>query len=710
LQQRLVKPGRRFIKLPKVLLAVVGRKIFHAADLLEDDTTDLRATTASGVPGHLNYFGNEVYSLNLNANPRTLTRLTDPSVFDSDTMSCPDANVSDGTPVSRETYNGLVYLRSVDRMFSFDGSRAPCGGNSGSTWTLDLSATPPVWHAADPVSGFSPANSAVAGGGSVTGAICAYDPNTQSVFCDWGNQYELLQYTYANNTWKQLTGSAESIVPGASTAVIDPVRQLMLFIGDDYHAGVPKVMAIDISSGSAYAVQDWSSQVSGCSLLAGVDYPGLVYDPVLDKIVGWPGTGNTVYVFNPDTKTCVAQAFPNGPQNLTNNNGTFGRFQYFAALGAYAVVSDAGLDAFMLRLASNAVGWTVSGGGAISGSGSFSAGSVPGGAFTVSATAGGVTGSASVTLVNDTTPPSVSMTAPVEGSTVSGSVTLMANATDNVAVRQVQFLLDGSNLGGAVSGAGPLYSFAWDTTTLANGTHTLAAVATDAAGGTATSGVVSVTVSNSLGPRALLQLHADASEVSGVTNGSVVTPSTAPVGFTGTVVANGGGTVNFTPAQAANGVFFQNCCGNTNNAYYKFTGAAVGNIFNVSRGEISFYLKSRYSFAHRQASASEPRYAFDVRDGNGQHLFYFLTQVTSGYLISDAGDFRISEFNLPHSRRGSVLLSPTIYGGYDVRQRRELEGEDDVGWQRGESVFERYAGEVFVLHSAHGELDSRLRV
>ena len=117
-----------------------------------------------------------------------------------------------------------------------------------------------------------------------------------------------------------------------------------------------------------------------------------------------------------------------------------------------------------------------------------------------------------------------------------------------------------------------------------------------------------------------------------MTNGSIVTPAIAPSGFTGKVVSNGG-LVNFAAAQTGNGVYFQNCCSNTNNAYYKFTGPTVGNIFNVNQGQITFYLKSRYSFAQRQASASAPRYAFDVVDGNDQHLFYFLTQVTGGYLF-----------------------------------------------------------------------------
>jgi hypothetical protein len=81
------------------------------------------------------------------------------------------------------------------------------------------------------------------------------------------------------------------------------------------------------------------------------------------------------------------------------------------------------------------------------------------------------------------------------------------------------------------------------------------------------------------------------------------------------------------------GVYFLNCCGNTNNAYYKFTGAVVGNIFNVNQGQISFYLQSRYGFAQRKSSATAARTAFDVRDNDpSNHVFDFVTQISSGYL------------------------------------------------------------------------------
>jgi len=90
--------------------------------------------------------------------------------------------------------------------------------------------------------------------------------------------------------------------------------------------------------------------------------------------------------------------------------------------------------------------------------------------------------------------PTVSITAPRLNSAVSGSVTVSVNASDNVMVVGVQFLLDGNNLGAELT-ATP-YSILWDSTTVANGAHTLAATARDAAGNKATSTTVSVMVSN----------------------------------------------------------------------------------------------------------------------------------------------------------------------------------------------------------------------
>ena len=98
------------------------------------------------------------------------------------------------------------------------------------------------------------------------------------------------------------------------------------------------------------------------------------------------------------------------------------------------------------------------------------------------------------TAACDTTPPTVQITAPADGSTVGHTISVTAFATDDVAVAGVQFKLDGANLGSEVTA--PPYSVTWDTTTTPDGTHTLTAVARDTSNNTTTSSSVSVTVLN----------------------------------------------------------------------------------------------------------------------------------------------------------------------------------------------------------------------
>lgn len=97
----------------------------------------------------------------------------------------------------------------------------------------------------------------------------------------------------------------------------------------------------------------------------------------------------------------------------------------------------------------------------------------------------------------DTTNPTVSITAPSNSTTVTGSsVTVSASASDNIGVAGVQFKLDGSNLGSEDTTAP--YSITWDSTAASNASHSITAVARDAAGNSTTSSVVSVTVDNTL--------------------------------------------------------------------------------------------------------------------------------------------------------------------------------------------------------------------
>ena len=98
------------------------------------------------------------------------------------------------------------------------------------------------------------------------------------------------------------------------------------------------------------------------------------------------------------------------------------------------------------------------------------------------------------TPVPDTSPPTVSVTSPADNATVSGTINVAASASDDVGVAGVQFVLDGADFGSEDTTAP--YGISWNTTTLADGNHTLAARARDTSGNTTTSATITAKVNN----------------------------------------------------------------------------------------------------------------------------------------------------------------------------------------------------------------------
>jgi chitodextrinase len=95
---------------------------------------------------------------------------------------------------------------------------------------------------------------------------------------------------------------------------------------------------------------------------------------------------------------------------------------------------------------------------------------------------------------SDPIPPVIAITSPTASSSISGTVSLVANATDNVAIAGVSFLVDDMPLGPDDTAAP--YSFSWDTTLIGNGAHVLTARARDTAGNETVSAPVEVVVDN----------------------------------------------------------------------------------------------------------------------------------------------------------------------------------------------------------------------
>ena len=125
----------------------------------------------------------------------------------------------------------------------------------------------------------------------------------------------------------------------------------------------------------------------------------------------------------------------------------------------------------------------------------------------------------------DTEAPVTAITAPSGGSTVSGTTSVTATATDNVGVTRVELWVDGAL--GPMDTSSP-YSFSWNTAGLSNGSHTLQSRAYDAAGLTGSSAIVTVTVSNGPAPDTQPPVTAISAPASGATvSGTTTVTATA---------------------------------------------------------------------------------------------------------------------------------------------------------------------------------------
>src|SRR5438128_2188286 len=78
----------------------------------------------------------------------------------------------------------------------------------------------------------------------------------------------------------------------------------------------------------------------------------------------------------------------------------------------------------------------------------------------------------------DATPTKVTISSPLAGATVSGTVAVVGTASDNVGVTKVDFYVDGALSSSSTAAS---FSFSWNSTSKANGSHTLMVKAYDAA-------------------------------------------------------------------------------------------------------------------------------------------------------------------------------------------------------------------------------------
>jgi len=382
--------------------------------------------------GHADYYGNELYAFDV----PTLSwqRLTNPTV---NPVMDQEVN-ADGTPNSRHTYGGLAYIAHADRFFGQAGALAGIGfANCSRTWTFDFVAK--QWANRNP---------ATTPGGGI-GGNCSYDPATRKVWwCSASGSFAgLWSYDYDTNAWAKHNSDNFYYYSSA----IDTKRGVMVVVGNG------EIFSYAIGSGN-YTKSAWTT-TGGNALLANSN-PGFDYDPITDRFVGW--CGGAVYALDPVTKVWTSYNPPGAPivtglyptEGPGYQTGIYGRWRYVPSVNAFALVTSIDDDVHFYKF-------------------SAGGGNQPPG---------------------DITPPTCGLSAPATNATLTGQVTVSATASDANGVVGVQFNLDGVALG--VEDLSSPYSVSWDTTKANNGSHTLIAVARDAAGNTTTSTPATVTVNN----------------------------------------------------------------------------------------------------------------------------------------------------------------------------------------------------------------------
>ena len=381
--------------------------------------------------GHADYGGNELYVFDINS--FSWSRIWGPSPNISPVGGSCSETYSDGNPSSRHTYDGLEYIPSIDRFWAHGGSLyCGNGGFGNGTWTFNFTAL--SWERKeDSLATYA------------STPFSAYDPVTGHVFVQ--RYADFLEYDPLSDTWTK-RGRFPAGIGGRRVATIDPIRRKFLIIGEG------QVLAFDLTNPQIHNPVALTTTGDTAPLNGSypANYPGVDYDPVTDQMVAWIG-GADVYTLDMDTLVWTKRS-PASTNTViptaSASKGTHGRFRYIPSKNAFIVVNNIDQDVYFYKLSADAPS-------------------------------------------SDATAPTVSITSPASGATVSKTITVSANASDNVGVAGVQFQVDGVNLG-AEDTTSP-YSVSWDTTKATNASHTLSAVARDAAGNTKTA-TRTVTVAN----------------------------------------------------------------------------------------------------------------------------------------------------------------------------------------------------------------------
>lgn len=276
--------------------------------------------------GHLDYAGNEVFSIRLDADRPAWVRRNDPST---DTpMNSP--YYPDGRPSSRHTYRNLVYNDAYARLLFFGG--APWGDKP--TYNNFADSFDPAINDYDPAGTIAPAPGLI-GGPSGTGMDAA------------GNFYilshrngHLYQWRQESNTWVDFgkRGGMRYDTPYA----LDLRRHRLFRIP----WGSFPARVYDLDRNGAFR----NVEIGGPAASQIDTGNSLVYDPVVDVFWLWKFNDNRLYRIDAATFSATVQPVT-GSLPPSSKGKIYSRFNYLPELRGLVLMTNSRTNLLFIRTA-----------------------------------------------------------------------------------------------------------------------------------------------------------------------------------------------------------------------------------------------------------------------------------------------------------------------------------------------------------------------
>ncbi len=297
--------------------------------------------------GGSSYFGNEL--LAFEADRLRWIRLTDPTPFPEDGVT--GAYRTEGpppTPLGRNTYSGILYLSSLDRVFIFAGGRSTDSAAVRGAWSFDLSAI----DRADPEGNRSLWEDLYDPSEPRADLDCNfhYDPVLDRVFYHRrGDRGAFCTYGVQERTWRchRSVGRAPS-----SFAILVPAeRRIYEFNGEGM--GDLRIWELPSTTDGLDALSPSAPiATGGDDAIEMADDPAIIHDPVSDALVAYAG-GTAVYTFDRRamrwTRVDSAPGNRTDPGPVRTAGGVFGRFRRLESLDVYVYIAHPDDDVFLYR-------------------------------------------------------------------------------------------------------------------------------------------------------------------------------------------------------------------------------------------------------------------------------------------------------------------------------------------------------------------------